>query len=335
MTTEVRVLASFGLLGMFGVAGCFSNDDNNSGGPSDLSSTSKVMGQAANLISTLNTVDRIADAAQVSNAKASGGFDCDAGSEGQFTSNGVEVDSPYTEQSFSLSGARWENCRVELPEHNGQQVSFTINGVSVGGAVSEGEDSVQHVRVGANETSPWMTMNVELEGRQGGISYSTDFDYNISIVQNSRYDGAGNRESSMYSAFNGRYDTFAFDFDFGFHFGASEAEPFVISNSTVGTILTGAYGMSMDDVPGQDFDDCVGETMVTTTDPLVRSGSGFSAGILRLSNEGGSATIEFAGDSLTVTSADGTIQTYAQSELSNYSNDCAGLFMTGLSLSGL
>jgi hypothetical protein len=352
MNSISRVLRTGGLaatlaLGV-GLAGC--DDDNDGGGggggagPADLSSVEGAQAQVGNLAQILQAMDLVTDlpgGSSVASAKGGGvsakavraDDDCESGSVSDTGPTNKNVNSPYTQQQISVSGIEYEDCQYSSSEE-GSTLTFTLDGISESGSVTDGGNEVSYLKVGNSRSNP---LSFDYEAASNGAEFTIE----LGLYLRDDYREAENGDEDGEFVFNidGDYIVNAagqrVSSGFRYYMGTTD-EPFVSTQDSTGLAIDGEYGFTFS---GQVFDaipSCAeGGVKVSTDERLVESEGGaspFTAGKLTLSAGGDEASVTFNDDNTVTVEVGGESETVAYSALLAGAAPCANLGLAGLYL---
>ena len=286
------------------------------GNSTNLDSTESVAKQVSSLVSATTNVT--ADGS--TRRKTHNG--CDSGEQSDFQENGVDVDSPYTDQPFDLSGQRFENCRFNQDENN----YFIIDGESAGGQLSENNDFIEYFRFG-DGNSP---LSYTLHSEEGGNS--SDFTFNFDLVLHGRESSSNDFDGELFMIYDGEFGSSGFVSDFRFRLGSANTpgSRFVVSESANGTTIDGDYEIRLDDAIDSQLQ-CSAQANIATNDPLVMNDSTtlYSEGQMTFTAGGQQASVTFhSDDTVTIDTASGS-ERISQQELLSRGQECSGVFAAG------
>lgn len=333
-----------------GLTGC-DNDDGEGGGgggggaaAADLSTVEGAQAQVGNLAQILQAMDMVtalpggpatASTRGGVSAKAVGAAvdECESGGSvsdtGPTTKN---VNSPFTAQQISVSGVRYDDCKHEVSD-SGSTLSFTIDGSSEHGSVTDAANEVSYLRVGESRSNP-LAFDYEVSSQGSDIAIELGL-----YLRDDYRESATDEEGEFVFNIDGDYIVNAagqrVKSGFRYYMGTTD-EPFVSMEDAEGLVISGKYGFTFS---GQMFDaipGCVkGGVTVATDEPLVESESSaspFTAGKLTLSAGGDSASVTFNDDNTVTVKVGSQEETVAYSELLAGAAPCANLGLAGLYL---
>ena len=330
-----------------------SDDDSNAEsetgpvGSADLSDADTVRAQAGQLAQMISSLDQVSGALGAeSGRKTFENGECDSGSVSPYTASDQAVGSPFTDQTFDLSGETADACRLTGNLDNGDSANdyLEIDGRTASGDVSEGTATILHAAVGVSADQPYR-LRYHLDTDQQGSNTVVDIDYGIRVrVDGSDDSETGEEDQRLIFSLGGDYSVsgsangqnFSSDGRFSSYLGTDDA-PFRLFTDSSGHSIDGPTGFSIS--PAVPQAGCANATAeIATTDALVDAGSGispFAAGTIEITSGGSTASIQFnSDDTVTLTPDGGAAETVDYAELLAAAGACSGITLTGLAFLG-
>lgn len=328
-----------------GLTGCDS-DDNGGGdiGAADISTPAGARAQVGNFVQILGAMDAVDGLSDGVRPSSQGGVNVAAtdscpngGSVSDTGPTTKSVASPYTQKQMSVSGITYNACKTNGSSGGGTTTAVTIDGASEGGSVDDGGYAVSYTRVGESLSNP-LSFVYDIKVDQQGTKLDTRMTLGIHLRDDYR-EGSADEEGEFLFNIDGNYSVSgtaqgqaipATTGDFRYYFGKDGA-PFRTGHDSQGLTVEGEYGFTLSGalsaVP------CAGGAVTVSTEEKLVEGSGqspFSAGKLKLSAGGSSATVTFNNNNSVTIAVGGSSQTVQYSELLAESATCAGLGLAGL-----
>lgn len=346
LATSVAILISAGL------TACSDDDDANTNGNSpigsaDLSDPATVRaqaGQLAQMIGSLSTVERTLSPAGARKTIENG--ECDSGSVMSYSASAQDVGSPFTDQTFDLTGETADDCRLTGNLDNGDTNNdyLEVDGQTASGTVTEGSASVSYAAIGESSETPYR-LRYHLDSEQQGSTNVVDIDYGIRVRVDSSDDGStGASDERLIFNLGGGYSvagtangqSFSSDGSFESYLGTDDA-PFRVLSDASGTLIDGPTGFAISpEIPQAGCANAASE--IATTDALIDSASGvspFSGGTIEITSGGATASVTFnSDDTVTLTADGGAAETVDYAQLLAAAGACSGIALSGLAFLG-